>query len=158
MTGTTGTGTKPTTATRWRQLVGPPIAAAGVVTPAACGAGASGSGTSGSGTTSTGSTGTSTAGVRMQALRSCLSENGVTMPSSGAGGTGGTGGGTPPSGGAAPTGAPPAGGQGGSGRPGRGPALGGQAPPGVDAATWTKAQKACAQYLPSGAVSSTNGA
>jgi hypothetical protein len=77
-----------------------------------------------------GSAGTQAAGgpsdSAMQAFRSCLSENGVTLPERGANG---------PDGGSPPSGAPQA-------------PQSGQAPPGVDSAKWEAAQKACAQYAP----------
>ena len=70
--------------------------------------------------------------------RSCLEDNGVTMPEPPAGGAG-----APRQGGTPPSGAPAAGG--GQGGPGGTP---GQAPPGVDATTWAAAQKACADLAP----------
>ena len=70
--------------------------------------------------------------------RSCLEDNGVTMPEPPAGGAG-----APRQGGTPPSGAPAAGG--GQGGPGGSP---GQAPPGVDATTWAAAQKACADLAP----------
>ena len=70
----------------------------------------------------------------MADYRTCLEENGVTMPEPPAGG-----GGAPPQGGTPPSGAPAAGGSGGAAR---------QAPPGVDGDTWAAAQEACADLAP----------
>ena len=70
--------------------------------------------------------------------RSCLEDNGVTMPEPPAGGAG-----APRQGGTPPSGAPAAGS--GQGGPGGTPV---QAPPGVDATTWAAAQKACADLAP----------
>ena len=72
----------------------------------------------------------------MAAYTSCMAENGVTMPEPGDGG-----GAPPPDGGTPPTGEPPTGGQ-------DGPGGGGQAPEGVDEATWEAAQQACADLAP----------
>jgi hypothetical protein len=71
----------------------------------------------------------------MADYRSCLEENGVTMPEPPGGG-----GGVPPQGGTPPSGAPAAGG--GPGGVAR------QAPPGVDGDTWAAAQEACADLAP----------
>ena len=71
----------------------------------------------------------------MADYRSCLEENGVTVPEPPAGG-----GGVQPQGGTRPSGAPAAGGgPGGAAR---------QAPPGVDGDTWAAAQEACADLSP----------
>jgi hypothetical protein len=89
---------------------------------------------------------------------SCLNENGVTvtMPSGGPGGgnggtrpsgaPGGGNGGARPSGQPRPSGSAGAGQRGGGGMPGGG---GFSKPEGVDDATWTKAQEACASVRPS---------
>jgi hypothetical protein len=98
--------------------------AAGLV--AACG-----SSSSGSASAPTAAPG----GGGAQAYTACLSQHGVTMPSSFPRGN-------------RPSGAP-------SGRPSRGAGggragFGNQPPPGVDAATWQQAQQACAALRPSG--------
>ncbi|HWS32702.1 MAG TPA: hypothetical protein VN408_08160 [Actinoplanes sp.] len=124
---------------------------------AACG------GTDETSTDSNGSTGQNGGGGNnaFAAYISCLNENGVTitMPSGGPGGGMGNGG-TRPSGapgggnggepGARPSGQPrPSGsaGQRGGGMPGGGGGF--SKPDGVDEATWTKAQEACASVRPS---------
>lgn len=129
---------------RRTRLVAAPLGVAAVIALAACGSGTESSAAPSGAPAS--SADAQPADSQMAAFRTCLENNGVTLPerpSGGAGGAppdGGTGG-TPPSG--APT--PPADGQGGSraGGPGSG-----QAPPGVDATTWAAAQKACASLAP----------
>ncbi len=91
----------------------------------------------------------------MAAYRTCLANNGVTLPTPGAGAAGGA----PPQG-ARPTGAPPSGAPNGGGTgTGGGPGAGGgpgsgagsgstAAPPGVDADTWRTARAACASLAP----------
>jgi hypothetical protein len=137
---------------RWSRLVAAPLGVVALVTLAACGTstGTSAASTASAPTSaSTGTASTQAAGDltdEMAAFRSCLEENGVTLPErpSGGGGTppqGGSGD-TPPQGGTPPSGAPAAAGGGnGQGTPG-------QAPPGVDAATWATAQEACADLAP----------
>jgi hypothetical protein len=101
------------------------FAAAGVV----AGCGSSSSGSASAPTAAPGQGGA-------QAYTTCLSQNGVTMPSSFPRGN-------------RPSGAPsdrPSRGAGGGGRFGNGD----QPPAGVDAATWQKAQQACASLRPSG--------
>ncbi|SDS26791.1 hypothetical protein [Actinoplanes derwentensis] len=126
------------------------------------------SGTDETSTDSNGTTGQNGGGnTAFAAYISCLNENGVTitMPSGGPGGGMGNGGtrpsGAPDGGGARPSGAPDgngarpsgqprpsgsAGQRGGGGFPGGG---GFSKPDGVDEATWTKAQEACASVRPS---------
>ncbi|GIE86953.1 hypothetical protein [Actinoplanes regularis] len=104
--------------------------------------------------TSNGSTGQNGGGnSAFAAYTECLSKNGVTitMPSGGPGGgvrpSGGPGGAGFPSGQPRPSGSFGGGrGNGGGGFPGGG---GFQKPEGVDDATWTKAQEACASVRPS---------
>ena len=150
---------------RWRRMAVAPVGVAALVSLAACGTSTSAdTSAASSGSTPTSAAGGSTAqnpagtgDPAMAAFRSCLAENGVTLPEPPAGGSGG---GRPPQGdanAAPPSGAPAApgdGGPGGSsagsgassgGGPGRTP---GAAPPGVDAATWAAAQKACADLAP----------
>jgi len=136
---------------RWR-LVVLPLGAVALMGLAACGT------STGTGAASSDSTSASaSAGAEptdqngpgsseRAAYRTCLANNGVTLPSrqprpNGSGGPG-DGNGAPPSG--APA-APPNGGQGGGGMMRRTP---GEAPPGVDATTWAAAQKACASLAP----------
>jgi hypothetical protein len=92
------------------------------------------------------------------AYTACLAKNGVTLPSNSAGpGGAGRASGRPsgrPSGG--PSGSPRAGGFGGGGFGGGG--LSTQAPAGVDAATWAKAQEACASVRPTGGANGGGGA
>ncbi|HEX5813636.1 MAG TPA: hypothetical protein VFY38_16130 [Pseudonocardia sp.] len=135
---------------RWIRLVAAPVGALALVGLAACGTGTD---------TSTTSAGTSSAAAQpstadeagdtddadaddgdtdLADYRSCLEDNGVTMPEPPAGGAG-----VPRQGGTPPSGAPAAGGR--QGGPGGTP---GQAPPGVDATTWAAAQKACADLAP----------
>ncbi|WP_211214461.1 hypothetical protein [Actinomycetospora chiangmaiensis] len=110
------------------------LALAGATLLAACGStGSSDTASSAnSGAASSTANGAATANT---AFDQCMSRNGVTRPSGGAGGgapAGGTGG-APPSGAAQPSGQAPA---------GTAPSAG-QAPPGVDTATWKKALAAC---------------
>jgi hypothetical protein len=143
-------------------------AAAGLLTLTACGGSSSSSestsaavsatpSASASGSTDTGTDTSGGAGgnADFEAYRSCLADNGVTLPSGGPGnGQGGPGGdgGTPPSG--MPSGGP--GGDGGtppSGMPSGGPVNGqggGFIPDGVDESTWEAAQQACASLAPTG--------
>ena len=134
---------------RWIRLVVVPVGALALVGLAACGTGTT---TSSAATSSSAAAQPSTADDAdsddadsdsddvdsdMADYRSCLADNGVTMPEPPAGG------GAPRQGGTPPSGAPAAGG--GQGSPGGSP---GQAPPGVDATTWAAAQKACADLAP----------
>jgi hypothetical protein len=131
---------------RWIRLVVAPVGALALVGLAACGTGTD---------TSTTSAGTSSSAAAQPSIaddgddaddadsdladyRSCLEDNGVTMPEPPSGAAG-----APRQGGTPPSGAPAAGG--GQGGPGGTP---GQAPPGVDATTWAAAQKACADLAP----------
>ena len=132
---------------RFRRLLAAPVGAVALVGLAACGSSTTASAAStGSAPTTAAAGADSTAepagdsNSAMSAYRSCLEENGVTLPSRGNRPPGGEDG-TPPSG--AP-GAPGEGG--GQGRQGGGGMR--QAPPGVDEATWTKAQEACADLRP----------
>ena len=129
---------------RWIRLVVAPVGALALVGLAACGTGTS---TTSAATSSSAAAQPSTADDSDDAddgdtdladYRSCLEDNGVTMPEPPAGGAG-----APRQGGTPPSGAPAAGG--GQGGPGGTP---GQAPPGVDATTWAAAQKACADLAP----------
>jgi hypothetical protein len=128
---------------RWIRLVVAPVGALALVGLAACGTGTDTSTTSAA-TSSSAAAQPSTADdaddtdADLADYRSCLEDNGVTMPEPPAGGAG-----APRQGGTAPSGAPAAGG--GQGGPGGSP---GQAPPGVDATTWAAAQKACADLAP----------
>jgi hypothetical protein len=134
---------------RWIRLVVAPVGALALVGLAACGTGTDTSTTS-AGTSSSAAAQPSTADDGDDAddaddadsdladYRSCLEDNGVTMPEPPSGGAG-----APRRGGTPPSGAPAAGG--GQGGPGGTP---GQAPPGVDATTWAAAQKACADLAP----------
>jgi hypothetical protein len=129
---------------RWSRLVVAPVGAVALVGLAACGTSTDASAASTGSAPTTASAGADptaepVGASTMAAYRSCLEENGVTLPSRGNRPPGGEGG-TPPSG--AP-GAPGEGG--GQGRQGGGME---QAPPGVDEATWTKAQEACADLRP----------
>jgi hypothetical protein len=74
------------------------------------------------------------------AYSACMAKNGVTLPQNGAGP------GRTPGAGGRPSGRPSGGPAG--GRPGGG--FGNQPPAGVDQATWTKAQTACASLQPTG--------
>ena len=131
---------------RWIRLVVAPVGALALVGLAACGTDTS---TTSAATSSSAAAQPSTADDSADAdaddadsdladYRSCLEDNGVTMPEPPAGGAG-----APRQGGTPPSGAPAAGG--GQGGPGGSP---GQAPPGVDATTWAAAQKACADLAP----------
>ena len=131
---------------RWIRLVVAPVGALALVGLAACGTGTT---TTSAATSSSAAAQPSTADDTDNAdaddadsdladYRSCLEDNGVTMPEMPA-----DGGGAPRQGGTPPSGAPAAGG--GRGGPGGSP---GQAPPGVDATTWAAAQKACADLTP----------
>ncbi len=131
---------------RWIRLVVAPVGALALVGLAACGTGTS---TTSAATSSSAAAQPSTADDSDDAddatrdsdladYRSCLEDNGVTMPEPPSGGAG-----APRQGGTPPSGAPAAGG--GQGGPGGTP---GQAPPGVDATTWAAAQKACADLAP----------
>jgi hypothetical protein len=84
-------------------------------------------------------------GGGLQAYTTCLSQHGVTLPSRGPGMRPSRAPGERPSRqpGARPSGRPGGGGFGGGG-------FGDQPPAGVDAATWQKAQEACASVRPSG--------
>ena len=140
---------------RWR-MVAVPVGAVALVGLAACGtstdtsAASSGSTPTSAASGSTSQNATGDADSSMAAFRTCMAQNGVTLPErSGRPGDGGT----PLQGGAA--GAPPSGalaapGDGsGSGTPDGGPGrTPGQAPPGVDATAWAAAQKACADLAP----------
>ncbi|MBL8924699.1 MAG: hypothetical protein JNM77_00465 [Pseudonocardia sp.] len=142
---------------RWIRLVAAPVGALALVGLAACGT-ATGTSTTSAATSSSAAAEPSTADgddadSDLADYRSCLEDNGVTMPAPPSGGVGAPRqGGTPPSGapaaggeqgGTPPSGAPAAGGE--QGGPGGKP---GQAPPGVDATTWAAAQKACADLAP----------
>ena len=131
---------------RWIRLVVAPVGALALVGLAACGTGTT---TTSAATSSSAAAQPSTADDTDNAdaddadsdladYRSCLEDNGVTMPEPPSGGAG-----APRRGGTPPSGAPAAGG--GQGGPGGTP---GQAPPGVDATTWAAAQKACADLAP----------
>jgi hypothetical protein len=137
---------------RWIRLVVAPVGALALVGLAACGTGTT---TSSAATSSSAAAQPSTAddadnaddsddadsddaNSDMADYRSCLADNGVTMPEPPA-----DGGGAPRQGGTPPSAAPAGGG--GQGGPGGTP---GQAPPGVDATTWAAAQKACADLAP----------
>ena len=131
---------------RWVRLVVAPVGALALVGLAACGTDTS---TTSAATSSSAAAQPSTADDSadddadnadsdLVDYRSCLEDNGVTMPEPPAGGAG-----APRQGGTPPSDAPAAGG--GQGGPGRTP---GQAPPGVDATTWAAAQKACADLAP----------
>jgi hypothetical protein len=128
---------------RWIRLVVAPVGALALVGLAACGTGTDTSTTS-AGTASSAAAQPSTgddaddADSDLADYRSCLEDNGVTMPEPPSGGAG-----APRQGGTPPSGAPAAGG--GQGGPGGTP---GQAPPGIDATTWAAAQKACADLAP----------
>ncbi|WP_163549080.1 hypothetical protein [Candidatus Frankia nodulisporulans] len=150
---------------RGRRLLAVPVL---LVALAACGSSGGGSGTQAAGTAATTATAApstsasagagsgSGANSAMTAYRTCLAQNGVTLPTpsarpqgdgSGAAGTRPTG--APPSG--APGGPGGAGGPGGGGGPGRGGGFGPMstaAPAGVDADTWAAARSACASLLP----------
>lgn len=131
---------------RWIRLVVAPVGALALVGLAACGT-ATGTSTTSAATSSSAATEPSTADDGDDAddadsdladYRSCLEDNGVTMPERPTGGAR-----VPRHGGTPPSGAPAAGG--GQGGPGRTP---GQAPPGVDATAWAAARKACADLAP----------
>lgn len=125
---------------RWIRVIAAPVGVVALVGLAACGTSTD--------TTSTAAASSAAAAqpsaadgddtdaddTDMADYRSCLEENGVTMPEPPAGG-----GGVPPQGGTPPSGAPAAGGPGGAAR---------QAPPGVDGDTWAAAQEACADLAP----------
>jgi hypothetical protein len=136
---------------RWSRLVAAPIGLVALVGLAACGTSTDASTASTGSAPTTASAGADSTAEpaggpsdsTMSAYRSCLEENGVTLPTRGNGPQGGNGG-TPPQGGTPPSGAPAAPGQGG----GQGGGGMRQAPPGVDEATWTKAQEACADLRP----------
>jgi hypothetical protein len=133
---------------RWIRLVVAPVGALALLGLAACGTGTATSTTS-TGASSSAAAQASTADdadaddadtdddTDLADYRTCLEENGVTLPEPPSGGTG-----APRQGGTPPSGAPAGGGQGG---PGGSP---GQAPPGVDATTWAAAQEACADLAP----------
>jgi hypothetical protein len=143
---------------RWRRLVAAPVGVAALVSLAACGTGTSAdTSAASSGSTPTSAASDAPATVEnstggpsdstMAAYRSCLAENGVTLPEPAAAPR--SGGGRSPQGAAnatPPSGAPAVPGGGGPGGPGGG--MAGQAPPGVDAATWAAAEKACADLAP----------
>ena len=133
---------------RWIRLVVAPVGALALVGLAACGTGTS---TTSAATSSSAAAQPSTADDSADAdddaddadgdladYRSCLEDNGVTMPEPSAGGAG-----APRQGGTPPSGAPAAGG----GQGGRGGSPG-QAPPGVDATAWAAAQESCADLAP----------
>lgn len=122
-----------------------PLAATGLIVLVACGGSAAGaeSATSTSGSTNSTAGGGAAANADMEKFRSCLAENGVTLPEPGADGS------TPPSGapgpdGAKPDGARPEGASPAGGAPGATP----PAPQGVDADAWAKATQACADLAP----------
>ena len=126
---------------RWSRWVAAPLGAVALVGLAACGTGTEASAAGGSAAQARPSD------AAMEAYASCLQQNGVTLPERPDGDGG------PPDGdaGTPPPGAPRAGGRGGPD-----PA---QAPPGVDAATWSAAQEACADLAPAppgGATPSTS--
>ena len=131
---------------RWIRLVVAPVGALALVGLAACGTGTT---TTSAATSSSAAAQPSTADDSaaddaddadsdLADYRSCLEDNGVTLPEPPA-----DSGAAPRQGGTPPSGAPAAGG--GQGGPGGSP---GQAPPGVDATTWAAAQKACADLAP----------
>ena len=127
---------------RWIRLVVAPVGALALVGLAGCGTDTS---TTSAATSSSAAAQSSTADDSaddadsdLADYRSCLADNGVTMPEPPA-----DGGGAPRQGGTPPSAAPAGGG--GQGGPGGTP---GQAPPGVDATTWAAAQKACADLAP----------
>ena len=136
---------------RGSRLLAAPIGLVAIVGLAACGtsttasAASTGSAptTASAGADSTAQPAAGSRGAAMEAYRTCLEQNGVTLPSRGnrPPGSGNGEGGTPPSGAPAPGGA----GQGGAGQGG---GMMRQAPPGVDADTWAKAQTACADLRP----------
>jgi hypothetical protein len=119
------------------------VALAGLTLLGACGTSTTTGTTTGAASTTTANT--ASAAATDTAFDQCMTRNGVTKPTGGPGGSGSAGGsgsgsgaasgGTPPQGGTPPSGAPKAG--------GTGAAPSGQAPPGVDSATWQKALAAC---------------
>jgi hypothetical protein len=131
---------------RWTRVIAAPVGVVALVGLAACGTstdtGATSTGTASSVAAEPSATddGDDTDDTDLAAYRSCMEENGVTMPERPAGGAGARPeGGRPPQGGAPLSGAPAAGGaQGGAG----------QAPPGVDSVAWAAAQEACADLAP----------
>ncbi len=139
------------TATRRHRLILPLLTVTLAAALAGCGGGGSDSAAAAASavTPSTGATSTTgaTSGTTtpaaggtdaMASYRTCLANNGVTLPTPGAGAAGGA-----PAQGARPSGAPPSGAPNGGGGPGAGGGPGGAvgpgstaAPPGVDADTW----------------------
>jgi hypothetical protein len=135
---------------RRRCLVVVPLGVVALMGLAACGtSGGSADNASTSASTSAAAGNGGPRAAQRAAFRTCMANNGVTLPDrparrAGSGQMTGGGNGTPPSGVPA---APPNGGQGGG--PGGGPGRGlTQPPPGVDATKWTAAMKACSSLAP----------
>jgi hypothetical protein len=122
---------------RWAGLVGAPVAVVALRGLAACGTSTDTS-TSAAAPASAEAPADDAPDAEMADYRSCLEENGVSMPDRPDGDAG-----APPQGGTPPSGAPrPGGGAGGPGGPPD------QAPPGVDEDTWEAAQEACSDLAP----------
>jgi hypothetical protein len=119
------------------------VAVGASVALAACGSSGGGGSTGASASTTTSGSGSQQT-ASLDKFRSCLKDNGVTLPNGGQGGPGGGGNGSgPPAGGTGTNGAP-GGGAPGGGAPGAGPG-------GANGGKFGKAMQACAKYRPQGA-------